>query len=242
MVELDHQVFTVTNTLLCEHVGLRVMTDHPLRGDVRITLVSPAGTGAFSSATMETPAPARRTGRNYSTHHFYESSAGNWQAYFSDEGQGNTGTVQSMSLIISGVQLSDTDHDGLPIRGKLTHFGDLTQGSNDDPITTADSNMREQHHGNESETRRAVAIGSVPMEREPRAVEWPGSPQFTYQVWGGTNVASLSLLATVGRGLPGNRVVLCLTTTCPVNFSGFARCRFREGLVDFLALVPARGL
>jgi subtilisin-like proprotein convertase family protein len=33
-----------TNTLVCEHVGLRVATTHTRRGDLRITLVSPAGT------------------------------------------------------------------------------------------------------------------------------------------------------------------------------------------------------
>src|SRR2546426_8655300 len=36
--------FAVTNTLVCEHVGVRVQTDHSRRGDLRITLLSPQGT------------------------------------------------------------------------------------------------------------------------------------------------------------------------------------------------------
>src|SRR6266542_4031362 len=36
-LQTTNYLFTVTNTLLCEHVAVRVQTDHSLRGDVRIT-------------------------------------------------------------------------------------------------------------------------------------------------------------------------------------------------------------
>lgn len=37
--------FTVTDTLVCEHVGVRLKTTHTSRSDVRVTLVSPIRVG-----------------------------------------------------------------------------------------------------------------------------------------------------------------------------------------------------
>src|SRR5262249_21229540 len=110
-LETTNYVFAVTNTLISEHVGLRVMTDHPLRGDLRITLVSPAGTRSVLQRfnADENPGPVDWT--YYSTHHFFESTAGNWTAYFSDEYAGFSGNVLSVSLILSGVPIFDTDKD-----------------------------------------------------------------------------------------------------------------------------------
>lgn len=196
------QVFTVTNTLLCEHVGLRVMTDHPLRGDVRITLVSPSGTRSVLQRYNADTCPGPADWTYYSTHHFYESSAGNWKAYFSDEGQGNTGAVQSVSLIISGVQLFDTDNDGLHDPWELTYFGDLSQGPNDDPDHDGYSNMRERIMGTNPKLAVPLQLDLSRWNTSLARLSWPGSPQFTYEVWGGTNVASLSLLATVPGRFP----------------------------------------
>src|SRR5439155_4213512 len=70
-------VFSITNTLLCEHVGVRVLTDHPLRGDLRITLVSPAGTRSVLQRYNTDTSSGPVDWTYYSTHHFYETSAGN---------------------------------------------------------------------------------------------------------------------------------------------------------------------
>jgi subtilisin family serine protease/subtilisin-like proprotein convertase family protein len=195
-------VFTVTNTLLCEHVGVRVMTDHPLRGDLRITLVSPSGTRSVLQRYNGDTSPGPEDWTYYSTHHFYESSAGNWEVYFSDEGQGNSGTVQSLSLIISGVQLSDTDNDGLHDPWELTYFGDLTQWPNDDPDHDGYSNLREQIMGTNPKLPVPLQLDLSRWNTRLARLSWPGSPQFTYEVWGGTNIASPSLLASVPGHFP----------------------------------------
>ena len=137
--------FAVTNQLLCEHVGVRVQTDHPRRGDLRIVLVSPHGTRSILQRVnnfTSDAGPADWT--YYSTHHFYEASAGQWRLQITDEFAGTNGNVLSASLSIRGVPIVDTDGDGLDDRWEMAHFGSLAQGPRDDPDGDGYSNMREQ--------------------------------------------------------------------------------------------------
>jgi len=70
--------FTITNTLICEHVAVRVQTDHPRRGDLRITLRSPSGVRSVLQQVnfdnLAGPTDWTTTPPN-----FYEGSAGTWQ-------------------------------------------------------------------------------------------------------------------------------------------------------------------
>lgn len=195
--------FSVTNTLLCEHVGLRVVTDHPLRGDLRLTLVSPAGTRSVLQRYNAdiTAGPADWT--YYSTHHFYESSAGNWTAYFSDEGEDNTGAVQQVSLLISGVPILDSDQDGLDDGWEMMHFGGLGQGQNGDPDHDGNSNLREQIMGTDPNVMDVPFELDLSRWNEDRVrLSWPGLAGYTYQVFGGTNVASVALITNVPGRFP----------------------------------------
>ena len=101
--------FQVNDTLICEHVGRQVTSDHPSRGDLRITLVSPAGTRSVLQQVNSDNTSGPFGWTYYTTHHFYESSAGIWRVYFSDENKDNTGSIQSVSLNIRGVPIVDTD-------------------------------------------------------------------------------------------------------------------------------------
>jgi subtilisin family serine protease/subtilisin-like proprotein convertase family protein len=182
-------VFTVTNTLICEHVGLRVKTDHQLRGDVRITLVSPMGTRSVLQRynADESPGPVDWT--YYSTHHFFESSAGNWTAYFSDEYAGATGTVQSVSLSIEGVQILDTDKDGLDDVWEIIHFACLNDGPKDDPDHDGYCNAREQIMGtdpNVAPFQANLSLWSPSLAR----LSFPGASNYIYEVSVATNINS----------------------------------------------------
>jgi subtilisin family serine protease/subtilisin-like proprotein convertase family protein len=200
-LESTNYIFTVTNTLLCEHVGVRVRTDHSLRGDLRITLVSPSGKRSVLQRynADENPGPADWT--YYSTHHFYESSLGTWTVYFSDEYLNNTGTVQQVSLTIHGTQIEDTDGDGLHDPWENTYFGGLTAGPRDDPDRDGYSNMREQIMATDPRTI------DVPFKLDLSRwttntlarLSWPASTNFTYRVSGGTNLSA----PTVITNLPG---------------------------------------
>src|SRR6185503_19778769 len=136
--------FTVTNTLICEHVGATLTTDHSSRGNLRITLVSPAGTRSVLQRLNNDTAPGPSGWTYYSTHHFYESSAGTWTVYISDERADNSGSVQSVSLTIQGVPIIDTDRDGLDDAWELAHFGNLAFGPRDDSDGDGYPNAREQ--------------------------------------------------------------------------------------------------
>jgi len=85
--------FNVTNTLVCEHVGVRLQTDYPLRANLRITLVSPMGTRSILQTYNNDINAGPVDWTYYSTHHFFESSAGAWTLTVSDQGGGASGSI-----------------------------------------------------------------------------------------------------------------------------------------------------
>jgi subtilisin family serine protease/subtilisin-like proprotein convertase family protein len=195
--------FNVHETLLCEHVGVHVKTDHPLRGDIRITLVSPAGTRSVLQRynADESAGPVDWT--YYTTHHFYESSAGTWTVYFSDEGAGNSGTVHEVTLLISGVPIRDHDHDGLDDDWERVHFHGFGQGPMDDPDHDGYSNMREQIMGTDPNVADIpFKLDLSPWNQTRARLSWPGSSEFVYEISGGTNISSLRVITNVAGRFP----------------------------------------
>jgi subtilisin family serine protease/subtilisin-like proprotein convertase family protein len=202
-LETANYTFNVTNTLLCEHVGVRVRTDHQLRGDVRITLVSPSGTRSVLQRYNADTNPGPVDWTYYSTHHFFESSAGTWTVYFSDEFADATGTVQQVSLTLYGTQILDTDADGLDDNWEIARFGHLSAGPRDDPDKDSYSNMREQIMGTDP---RAM---DVPFQLDLSRwntnfarLSWPASANFIYQIFGGTNLAAPTLITNLPGRFP----------------------------------------
>jgi subtilisin family serine protease/subtilisin-like proprotein convertase family protein len=200
------KTFQVNSTLLCEQVGVRVQTDHPLRGDLRITLLSPQGTRSvlqhFNDDTF--PGPADWT--YWTTHDFLESSAGNWTVSFSDEFAGATGSVRSVRLMIRGTQITDSDHDGLDDAWETSSLGSLAYGPKDDPDGDGFSNAREQIMGTNPQVSDILStpdlsrwglFGSSFMR-----LSWPSAPQYSYELRGGTNIGSLSLITNLPGGFP----------------------------------------
>ena len=189
--------FTVTNTLQCEHIAVRLKTDHPVRSDVRMTLVSPMGTRSVMQGPNSDTSAGPVDWTYYSTHHFYESSAGVWRVEVSDEQPGYTGNVLYLQLILTGVPIVDTDHDGLDDRWEMARFGSLSHGPKDDPDGDGYCNSREQGMGTDP-----LAPGSPPLLDLSRLrpalwrLSWPSSTNHTYQVWGQTNLSKAFVLQT----------------------------------------------
>jgi subtilisin-like proprotein convertase family protein/subtilisin family serine protease len=199
-LETTNYVFNVTDTLSCEHVAVRVQTDHPLRGDLRITLVSPQGTrSVLQSYNSDINAgPADWT--YYSTHHFFESSFGTWTLALSDESPDATGSVQLASLIIEGVAISDADHDGLDDNWEMARLGTLDQGAQDDPDGDGYNNAHEQIMGTDPQVANApFRLDFSPWSKKLARLSWQGSTKLNYEVLSGTNVTAL----TVQTNLPG---------------------------------------
>lgn len=194
------RVFHVGSTLLCEHVGVRVQTDHPLRGDLRITLLSPQGTRSVLQHYNDDTSPGPVDWTYWSTHHFLESSAGDWTVSISDQSAGSIGNVLSVSLIIRGTQITDTDRDGLDDAWELAHFNSLSLGPKDDPDADGYSNAREQVMGTDPLIAPPFRLDIAPWNlwgSQFVRLNWPSAPEFNYEMWGGTNPASLSLITNV---------------------------------------------
>jgi subtilisin-like proprotein convertase family protein len=199
-LETTNYAFAVTNSMLCEHVSVRVKTDHELRGDIRMTLVSPSGKRSVLQRynADESPGPVDWT--YHSTHHFFENGVGTWSVYFSDQYEGNTGTVQQVTLTIRGTAIVDVDRDGLDDAWERDHFNNVSAGAAGDPDLDGYSNMREQLMDTDPR------VIDVPFELDLSRwnpslarLSWPASTNFLYQVSGGTNLTD----RTVITNLPG---------------------------------------
>jgi len=139
--------FAVPESLLLEHVGLRVTTTHSSRGDQRITLISPRGTRSVLQRVNFDSAPGPVDWTYYSTAHFYESSTGVWRAEFGDASADDTGEVTSVELILRGVAIADADSDGLDDDWERAHFAHLGNIPSGDPDGDGYSNISEQIMG-----------------------------------------------------------------------------------------------
>jgi subtilisin family serine protease/subtilisin-like proprotein convertase family protein len=194
--------FTITNTLLCEHVALRVKTDSLSRAGIRITLVSPSGYRSVLERYNGDTGAGPVDWTYVSVHHFYESSAGVWTAYFSNETPGATASLLGASLTIFGVPIKDTDHDGLDDDWEMAHFGNLSQGPADDPDHDGYSNMREQIMGTDPNKAPPFLATYSPWNSTLARISWPGSPYSQYEVTAGTNANTLSPAAPVNGVFP----------------------------------------
>lgn len=198
--------FNVTNALLCEHIGLRLRTDHPVRGDLRVTLVSPGGTRSVLQRLNADTAFGLTDWTYYSTHHFFESSFGMWTLAVTDENPGNTGTVLGADLIITGVAIADQDHDGLDDHWELAHFGTLAQTAADDFDDDGYSNMREQIMGTNPRAVDApfqLSLDLSVWNGQRARLSWPGSTNLTYEIRARNAVSGpLSLVTNVPGKFP----------------------------------------
>jgi subtilisin-like proprotein convertase family protein/subtilisin family serine protease len=188
--------FTVTNTLICEHVGVRLQTDHPLRGDVRLTLVSPQGTRSVLQRFNDDTTAGPVDWTYYSVHHFYESSAGTWRVEISDESAEAAGNVALVQLTISGVPILDTDADGLDDNWEVMHFGSLASGPKDDPDNDNYSNAREQILKSDPKAAPPIVADLSPWNAALARVSWPSSRSWNYEVLATTNLNNTFTVVT----------------------------------------------
>ena len=194
--------FNVTNTLLCEHVGVRISAAHPSRGDLRITLTSPQGTRSVLQRLNSDTNTGPADWTFWTTHHFYESSAGTWTVSVADEFDGDAGAVTSVELKVTGVAISDSDHDGLDDAWETTSLGSLAYGPKDDPDKDGYNNAREQILQTDPLIPVAFKVDFSKWSNVMGRLSWAASTNYNYEVWGGTNVASLTLLTNIPGKFP----------------------------------------
>jgi len=193
--------FDIESTLICEQVGVRLKIEHPVRGDLRITLISPQGTRSVLAQFNDDTSAAPSEWTYWSTHHFLESSAGRWTLCVSDEASGATGVIRSASLILRGVQIIDNDRDGLDDTWEQTHFGYRGLGPKDDPDEDGYNNAREQIMGtNPSAMDAPFLLDLSRLNQDLVRLSWPSVPGTNYEVFCTTNLAQPMVSVT---NIPG---------------------------------------
>jgi subtilisin-like proprotein convertase family protein len=194
--------FAVPDTLVCEHIGVRVRFSHGSRSQLRLTLRSPQGHYSILQRLNNDNTSGAFDWTYYSTQHFYESSAGTWTVAATDERTGTLGTLQGVDLILRGVPITDRDHDGLDDAWEQAQFGTLAYGAADDPDRDGYSNAQEQAMGSSPTAMNApLRIDAVKAQTGLLRLSWPGQMGVTYQVLSSTNPTTpfLPLVQVPGR-------------------------------------------
>jgi len=213
-LELDaaRYPFAVTNELVCEHVGVRVQTTHTRRGDLRITVTSPTGTRSILQRfnPVVSGSGALTDWTFYSTHHFFERTAGAWTVQVSDELSGSAGSVTSVSLILKGVPIRDSDRDGLDDDWEMAKFGTLAYGPLDDPDGDGFSNAREQAigaHPNQMDSPFFLALDASVWNSQLVRVSWPAAASRLYELRTNANPGGIfSVLTNLTGRFPDGEV------------------------------------
>jgi subtilisin family serine protease len=208
--------FTVTSNYICEHVGVRLKTTHTSRSDVRVTLVSPMRTRSILQAINSDSASGPADWTYWSVQHFFESSAGEWRVEVSDERNTLIGTTPAtgsatfVQLLVEGVPIVDTDHDGLDDNWELQRFGNLSSGPKDDPDGDGFNNAREQVMGtNPLLPNSPFKLDFAQLQPGYWRLSWPARDNTAYAILSGSNVAlPFTTLTNIPGRLPVSEYVV----------------------------------
>jgi len=213
------QSLTVTSPLICEHVGVRIKTDHPLRGDLRFTLLSPGGTRSVLQRFNGDLNPGPLDWTYWSTHHLGESSLGTWTLAASDELAEAVGSILEITLIVRGVPILDSDADGLDDAWEVDYWGGLSLGPQDDPDSDGYLNAFEQLASQDPGRADFPLQVDLGLWNEGMVrLGWPGRPGLVYEVLSGDDPGALTPQAEVPAHVPETEWFAPLETDSPRFF------------------------
>ncbi len=116
-------VFSVSENFRVEHVTLTTEITHTYRSDVEIWLTSPNGMESLLAWRYDDP--AMNLNWTFSTvRNWGENSAGNWIVQILDNGPGDTGTLNALTLTLYGTY--DADSDLIDDTWEIENFGSIT--------------------------------------------------------------------------------------------------------------------
>ncbi len=209
--------FTVARDLICEHVAVQVRSSHPVRGDLRITLVSPSGTRSVLQRLGTDARPGPEDWTYTSTQHFYEPTFGPWRVEFSDQAPEESGLIEFVGLTLHGVPIVDTDHDGLVDAWETEQFGSLAFTAKDDPDGDGEANGREQVLGTPPNAAAPLQVSLSPWNDTHHRLSWTAQDSADFEILARPAItAPFEVLQTVRGTFPANAVVL--TSDAPARF------------------------
>ncbi|MCF7668838.1 MAG: S8 family serine peptidase [Verrucomicrobia bacterium] len=215
--------FTVTNSILCEHVGVRIKTDHERRGDLRITLTSPKGTTSILQNFNPDDGMGPLDWTYYSTHSFYENSLGTWTLAVTDEIITNTGNLESAEIIIHGTPINDEDTDGLDDQWEQNQFGNLDFTATDDNDLDGFSNIREYIMNTPPVSENEeFKLDISQWNTDYIRLSWPSSTHYSYELLSSRKTASP---AQTNTNINGRFPETELFLTNPTNRTTFFKLR-----------------
>jgi subtilisin family serine protease len=213
--------FNVSDTLVAEHVGVRLKTTHPRRSDLRVTLVSPMGSRSVLQAINGDNSAGPSDWTYWSVQHFYESTAGEWRLEVSDERNTSirisssstapaAGAATYAQLIVRGVPIADRDGDGLDDAWETKAFGHLNYGPKDDADQDGYINAREQVMGtNPAQANEEFKLEFGELNASYWRLSWPGREGDEYTLETGISLGQpFSDLSTVNGRFPVTEFVL----------------------------------
>ncbi|HRI15250.1 MAG TPA: S8 family serine peptidase [Verrucomicrobiota bacterium] len=207
--------FNIAETWQCERVGVRLKTDFTVRGDLRITLTSPSGTTSILQRYNGDTGSGPADWTYWSTHHYYEPSAGDWTLAVTDEAPGEgTGRILEATLIVNGVPIVDSDHDGLEDTWELTHLAGLALGATEDPDEDGYNNLRESLEGGNPLSVNQRNNADVAFFNSSHArLSWPSREGERFQVRYGSHLGDWSEVIEVSGTFPVTAVVVPASST-----------------------------
>ena len=177
----------VADSLQCERVGVRVKSDFTVRGDLRITLTSPSGTTSILQRYNADTGMGPVDWTYWSTHHYFEPSAGTWTLTLTDQAPGEgTGNLLEATLILDGVPIEDGDRDGLDDSWEQSRLATLSYGPTDDPDQDGSSVLREFLEGSHPlADERSLAPDVGFFNDSLIRVSWPARSGESFQLRSG---------------------------------------------------------
>ncbi len=213
--------FTVPDSLQCERVGVRLKTDFTVRGDLRITLTSPSGTTSILQRYNADTGPGPVDWTYWSTHHYFEPSAGTWTLAVTDQAPGEgRGQILEASLLLNGVPIDDSDRDGLDDNWELTRLATLAYGAADDPDGDGYSILRESLEGSDPLVDERAGPPDIGFFSDDLVrISWPGRVGDPFRLHAGSDLGALESTVMV----PGQFPVTAEVIPAPTAGQGFFR-------------------
>lgn len=175
--------FDVEDPMICEQVSVRVRGSIANRSRLRILLESPSG------VVSELQTYNRDTGSltdwtYYSCQHFFEPSLGPWTVSFTNLGGAETiGNIQQVDLEIRGVEIKDTDADGLDDDWERDWFDNLDQHALDDFDDDGFHHMLEQvANRNPTQPELTPQLNTAIWRDGFLRLSWPARNETIYSV------------------------------------------------------------